>query len=115
MAEGNMPIGIGSIEIRHVSLAVSQCRVINVQPGRMIHLGDLVANIVYDRNTKYNFVVYGKFDLSQTGRPSEVDADKIRSLILRWGGKLQTSPDVDTDFIVMGSEPVVTDLTPDEQ
>jgi hypothetical protein len=114
MSSDNMPVGKGSIEVERVDAASSQCRVIKLQPNQTIQNGDLIANLVYNRNIKFNFYVYGKFDLGQTGHPSDSDRDKILSLIDRWGGKIVKKIDVDTDFVVMGAEPKVEDFTDDQ-
>jgi hypothetical protein len=77
-------------------------------------VGDVIANLVYDRNTKYNFYIYGKFDIGQTGRPNDSDRQKIEALVTRWGGKVQPEINVDTDFVVMGAEPKVEAFTTDD-
>jgi BRCA1 C Terminus (BRCT) domain len=114
MSPDDMPVGEGSIEVEEVGATVSQCRVIKSEIGQHISNGDLIANLVYDRNTKYNFVVYGDFDLGQTGQPKPADGDKIKELIREWGGKVQNKIDVDTDFVVLGTEPDVKTFTPEE-
>jgi hypothetical protein len=76
MSEDNMPVGIGSIEVEQVLSGVSQCRVLRTEIGQHIAVGDLIANLVYDRNTKYNLMVYGDFDLSQAGKPKASDAPR---------------------------------------
>jgi hypothetical protein len=114
MSPENMPAGIASIEVQQVLSGVSQCRVIKTEIGQHIAEGDLIANLVYDRNTKYNLVVYGDFDLGQTGKPRPSDRQKIAALITQWGGKVQKDIDVDTDFVVMGAEPKVEQFTTDE-
>jgi hypothetical protein len=114
MSDDNMPTGIGSIEVERVQADSSQCRVVALQPTKHISNGDLIANLIYDRNVKFNFFVYGKFDLAHTGHPTDGDRDKVLALIDRWGGQIQKKINVDTDFVVMGAEPVVEDFT-DEQ
>jgi hypothetical protein len=114
MAEENLPVGLASIEVERVLSGVSECRVIKTEIGQHIGIGDLIANLVYDRNTKYNLVVYGDFDLSQSGKPKAGDAQKIKALITDWGGQVQKNIDVDTDFVVMGAEPKVEQFTTDE-
>lgn len=114
MSEDNLPVGIASIEVEQVLSGVSECRVTKTEIGQHIGLGDVIANLVYDRNTKYNFVVYGDFDLGQTGKPKSADAQKIKALITEWGGKIQKDINVDTDFVVMGAEPQVQVFTADE-
>jgi hypothetical protein len=114
MSEENLPIGEASIEVERVYASDSQCRVLKMEPGQHINEGDLIANLVYDRNTKYNFVVYGKFDLGQTGQPKDGDREKVDALVTAWGGHVQNKIDVDTDFVVMGAEPQVQQFTDDQ-
>jgi hypothetical protein len=115
----NMPTGLGSIEVQQVDTDTSQCRILPNGYGiNRINVGDLIANLVYDRNVKYNFRVYGQFNLSQSPHPTEAqgerDREKIEALVVLWGGKLQPKVDIDTDFVVMGSEPVVQSFSADE-
>jgi hypothetical protein len=114
MSEENMPVGVASIEVERVFASDSQCRVLKMGPGQHINEGDYIANLVYDRNTKYNFVVYGNFDLGQTGQPKAADRQKIAALVTEWGGHIQKEINVDTDFVVMGREPEVRQFTADE-
>ena len=118
LAEDDMPVGIGSIQVEQILSGVSECRVVKTEIGQHISVGDLIANLVYDRNTKYNFVVYGDFDLAQTGKPKPADAaadnQKIKALISEWGGHIQNQINVDTDFVVMGLVPKVDTFSEDE-
>jgi hypothetical protein len=110
----DMPVGLASIEVEQVLESVSQCRVVKTELGQHIAEGDLIANLVYDRNTKYNMMVYGDFDLGQTGKPKAGDREKIEALISQWGGKVQQSINEDTDFVIMGKEPEIEQFTQDE-
>jgi hypothetical protein len=120
MAEENLPIGEGSIEVERVYAFDSQCRVTKLEIGQHLNEGDLIANLVYDRNTKYNFVVYGNFDLAHVGQvktsteKQNADARKIEALVTEWGGHVQKEINVDTDFVVMGAVPEVRQFTADE-
>jgi hypothetical protein len=114
MSSDSMPIGLGSIEVERVYADSAQCRA-TLEPGKHISQGDLIANLVYDRNVKYNFFVYGKFDLGQTNHFTDTDRDKIFALVGHWGGNVQKDINVDTDFVVLGQEPTVDELTPDQQ
>jgi hypothetical protein len=95
----------------------SECRVIRTSPGDSIVPGDAIMNLVFDPHTKYKFVVYGDFDLNQTGTPTPADAEVIKRLVTQWGGQVQPAPqlDTDTDFLVLGTEPVVADLSEDDK
>src|SRR5262249_29709683 len=77
--------------------------------------GDLIENVVYDKNTKYNFLVFGNFDLDQNGVATPQDADVVKRLVTQWGGKLTDKVNADTDFVVLGKEPVIPQLTAEEK
>jgi hypothetical protein len=110
----NMPKGKGSLEVINIGQNSTQCRIINTAPGTTISQGDLCVNIVYDRNIKPTFFVYGKFDMDQNGVATEGEADVIKNLITRWGGKVADKVSNDVDFVVMGKEPTIPLYTPDE-
>ncbi|MDP9174837.1 MAG: hypothetical protein M3O30_13380 [Planctomycetota bacterium] len=114
LSNDQLPIGLGSIEVQLVFSDSAQCRVTKLEIGQHFQQGDLIANLVYDRNTKYNFYVYGRFDLGQLGAPSDADRDKIVGLVQNWGGKIMNKINIDTDFVVMGSEPKVDTYTADQ-
>ncbi len=113
-SEDQMPVGKGSIEITHVGTTSSECRIIKLTPGAVLTEGDLIANLVYDPHTKYNFFVFGQFDLANNGHPNDPDAEVIKRLITQWGGKLEDKVDVDTDFVILGAEPVVPSFAKDD-
>lgn len=112
--QGNLPRGKASIEVIRVGPASSECRIIRTQPGETLTEGDLVVNLVYDRNTKYNFLVFGNFDLDRNGVATSQDADVIRRLVTQWGGALTDRVNVNTDFVVLGAEPVIPSFTREE-
>jgi len=112
LSDTNMPTGKGSLEVVAVGPETSECQITKLQPGQQVVVGDPIANLVFDPNTKYNFVVYGKFDI--TGSGAGDDSQIIKRLITQWGGKLQDHIDVDTDFVVMGSEPVAPPRDPND-
>jgi hypothetical protein len=105
--EENLPVGKASIEVVDVGPGYSKCKVTRRSAGAVLAEGDLVVNIVYDRNTKYNFVVYGNFDLDQNNVATTQDAELVKRLITVWGGKVVNEINVDTDFVVLGKEPAI--------
>jgi uncharacterized protein (DUF697 family) len=111
LSDTNMPVGKASIEVFAVQADTAECRIVRMQPGEQVVIGDLIANLVFDPNTKYDFVVYGSFDLSNSGVPRAEDTELVKRLIVQWGGKIQDHIDVDTDFVVMGTQPVVPQVT----
>jgi hypothetical protein len=112
--DDNLPVGKASIEVTHVGATSSECRITDTQPGTAISEGDIIANLVYDKNTKYNFVVFGNFDLARTGKYTPQDAEVIKRLITQWGGNVMNTINVDTDFVVLGHEPEIPDYTKDD-
>ena len=109
-----MPKGKASIEVTRVLPGSSEARVIRSTPGQSIAVGDPIVNLVYDRNTKLDFLVYGKFDLNRDGRADDADADVIRRLVTQWGGGVVDNVGVGTDFVVLGQEPTVPAYTEQE-
>jgi len=107
MSEENMPAGKASIEVYAVGPDTSECRVTKLERGQQLVVGDPVSNLVFDPHTHYNFVVYGDFDLTNSGTPSPGDTEIIKRLITQWGGKLQDHVDVNTDFVIMGAQPQI--------
>jgi hypothetical protein len=114
MTDENLPKGKASIEIIKVSPGSSECRVIRTTPGMTVVEGDLCVNVVYDRNIKYNFVVYGKFDLDRNGQATPQDADVIKRLVTSWGGKVVDKLTVDTDFVVFGKVPEIPNFSAED-
>ena len=73
-----------------------------------------IVNLVYDKNTKYNFLVYGNFDLDRNGVATPQDAEVIKRLVTQWGGNIVSDINVDTDFVVLGREPEIPTASRDE-
>jgi hypothetical protein len=70
-------------------------------------VGDLIANLVYEPNVKFRFKVFGDFDIDQDGKATPQEADVVKRLIAQWGGIVTDDLNIDTDFLIMGKEPVV--------
>lgn len=110
----NMPKGKCSIEIISVGQNSSQVRILNATPSVTISEGDLCVNVVYDKNIKPYFFVYGKFDMDQNGVATEAEGETIKNLVTRWGGKISDKISIESDFVVLGKEPVIPLFTPEE-
>lgn len=112
----NMPVGKASIEVTNIGQNSSRCRIIKTNPASTpLSEGDICVNLVYDRHAKYNFMVYGDFDMNGDGIVTAGEADMVRNLCRRWGGGVVTKITVDTDFLVLGREPVVPQLSTEEK
>ncbi len=110
----DLPPGKGSLEIIRVGPGSSECRIIHMAEGQHPQEGDIIANVIFDKNTTFRFKVYGDFDVDHNGVASSAETDVIKRLVVAWGATLTDNIDIDTDFLVMGKEPVVPN-TPKDQ
>lgn len=115
LSNENLPVGKASIEVTRVGASSSEARIIKQQPNTNVTEGDVIANLIYDPNVKFHFVVFGKFDLDQNGVATQQDTQVIKRLITQWGGQLTDGVGTDTDFVVLGQEPVIPQFTADEE
>lgn len=109
---GELTGGKGIIEVVGVAETSSTARVVKLDRGATIVEGDLVANVVYDPNLTYKFVVFGDFDIDRTGRPSAEDRQRIENMIRQWGGRVVEQMNYDVDFLVIGAEPAMPQPLP---
>jgi hypothetical protein len=108
----NQPIprdgkGKAEIEVYNVSDGISAARIIRSEPKNPIAVDDIAANLIWDSKTANTFVIAGDFDLNKDGVDDADAAGKIRGLVEGWGGKVADSITVNTDFVVLGTPPVV--------
>jgi hypothetical protein len=108
----NMPIpkdgkGKAEIEVYSVEKNISTARIIKSEIKRPIILDDIVANLIWDIDKTSVFAVEGEFDLDGDGKIEEDAVDKIKSLIVKWGGKVADTISIETDFLVLGSSPKI--------
>lgn len=106
----NMPIprdgkGKAEIEIYSVQKNTSTARILKSEIKRPIILDDNVANLIWDGNRTNVFAIEGEFDLNGDGKIEEDAADRIKTLIEKWGGKVANSISIETDFLVLGNPP----------
>lgn len=104
---GDLPRGKASLQVSQVGQTTSKCKITRSVPGRPVVRGDVVANAVYDPNYVFKFLVHGKFDVDGDRKPSQTEAEYLRSLIIDWGGAVVTGETLpgDLDFLVLGMEP----------
>ncbi|MFP4355795.1 MAG: hypothetical protein ACLFUJ_11790 [Phycisphaerae bacterium] len=109
-AEGGVPTSganKGTLLVTKVSESVSECRIITYDPKNPITVEDVVANVAFDTTGEFEFYVYGQFDLTGQGRPSDQGREEVKGIIRQSGGNVSDSLDVDTDFLVIGPRPPV--------
>lgn len=99
--------GKASLQVMRVSESTSVCKIIRESTGRPVVKDDVIANAVFNPNYKFKFLVHGKFDVDGDGKPSDSEADYLRSRIKDWGGEVIAGEKLvgDLDFLVLGVEP----------
>lgn len=104
--------GKATLEVVNVLDNASVCRVVRRVPGRELIVGDIIANVVYDPRMKFNFYIFGDFDLDGTGQTTLTDRRRIEGMISAWGGQVVSNRGSnseglkpETDFLVLGEEP----------
>jgi Tfp pilus assembly protein PilE len=97
--------GKAEVEVFDVSKNVSIARITRSQLKRPIVLGDIAANLIWDSGKTNLFVVAGQFDLDGDSVIEYDGVEKIKSLIVKWGGKTAEDISIDTDFVVLGRPP----------
>lgn len=97
--------GKGKIIITNVGKTTSECRIVESKSSDPIVVNDLIGNVAFDPTRTYTFAIEGAFDLYGTGNPTQEGAKEVAMLISRSGGKVVDKLDLNTDFLVLGSEP----------
>jgi hypothetical protein len=105
--------GKATIKVNNVFDTTSECSITTSNVGDPIVVDDVIANPVYDRNRKFNFVVAGDFDLDFDGKVDDPGGEQVRKMIQDWGGQIQPTVDTRTDFVVLGATPVSPFAAPD--
>jgi hypothetical protein len=107
--------GKAEVEVFDISKTFSAARIIHSEVKRPIIVGDIVANLIWDRNRTNVFVVAGEFDLRGNGKIDPDGAEKIKALIKKWGGRVVNDVTAEVDYLVLGQPPVVHQKPTPEQ
>ncbi|MEM7681176.1 MAG: hypothetical protein AAF288_04385 [Planctomycetota bacterium] len=116
--------GVASLQVFEVQQNTARARIVSRDLGAVVEVGDGIANVAYDPDVAYRFLVFGDFDLP--GVPDGLGAERVRGLIRDWGGEVD--PPIDPaaaanmqlsyqiDYVVLGPEPPLPRaLTAEEQ
>jgi uncharacterized coiled-coil protein SlyX len=97
--------GKAKLVVTNARDVISECRIVERTSSDPVVPGDLVANVAYDPQRTFVFVVDGQFDLRGRGEASSEDVKEVKLLIQQYGGQIADQVDVRTDFVVLGTEP----------
>jgi predicted nucleic acid-binding Zn-ribbon protein len=99
--------GKAEIEVFDVAATYSAARITRSETKSPILLGDIAANLIWSSDKANVFVIAGDFDLDSDGNNDENAISKIKALIEKWGGRVVDTISIDTDFLVLGNQPLV--------
>jgi len=99
--------GKASLQVINVGDTTSLARITRSSAGRPVVRGNVIANAVYDPTYRFRFLVHGRFDVNDDGRPTEAGAEFVRSRIIEWGGEVVQGDELtgDLDFLILGAQP----------
>jgi hypothetical protein len=97
--------GKAEVKVFNVEANISQARIINGDNKNPIIEGDMVANLIWDSEETNVFVVAGDFDLDGDGSIDQYAVERITNLVEQWGGKVEESVSVNTDYVILGEQP----------
>ena len=103
---GEYPRGKASIQVIKVGDVTSTARIVRDTASPVIP-GDVVANAVFDPDTEFKFLIFGKFDVDGDGRPTTAEAEFLSQQVRDWGGVVVSGEELtgDLDFLVLGVQP----------
>jgi hypothetical protein len=99
--------GKAEIEVFDVADTYSAARITQSELNKPILQGDFVANLIWDAERTNVFVIAGDFDLDNNGMIDYDGANKVKTLIEKWGGRVDDAISIDTNFLVLGQQPQV--------
>jgi hypothetical protein len=99
--------GKAEIEVYNIGDSFSAARIIRSDKKNPIVADDIIANLIWSPTKANTFVVAGDFDLNGDGVIDDDAAAKIRGLVEKWGGKVADTVTVNTDYVILGTPPVV--------
>jgi hypothetical protein len=99
--------GKAEIQVFDVEKTYSAARITQSELTKPLLRGDIVANLIWDKDKTNVFVVVGDFDLDNDGRVDYDGVEKIGARIEKWGGRVDPAVTIDTDFVVLGNVPQV--------
>lgn len=107
--------GKASVQVLRVAESTSTCKIIRASTGRPVVKDDVIANAVFNPDYRFKFLVHGKFDVDGDGKPSDTEAEYLRSKITEWGGEIVAGDALvgDLDFLVLGVQPPMPAPLPD--
>src|SRR5699024_86657 len=97
--------GLATIQVIEVNRHSSLARIVRKSRGKTVTTGNKIINLIYSPGRTFTFVVSGKFDVDNTGKPSDYDRHRVETMIHDWGGHIDVALNYNVDFLVLGVPP----------
>ncbi|OQA00386.1 MAG: hypothetical protein BWY69_01731 [Planctomycetes bacterium ADurb.Bin401] len=97
----------GEIEIFDVAKNTATARITQQSKRNPVAEGDTIINLIWDSTATNTFVIAGEFDFNGNGTIDRDGAEKVQQLVENWGGKTEEAVTIDTDYVVLGTEPQI--------
>ncbi len=108
--------GKGSVEVIRLEDQSAVAQITRRDDDARIGVGDMLFNVIFDRDRRYNFFVHGNFDIGERGRATAADRRRVETLVRNFRGRLMNELDYQVDYVVLGVRPDRPELPefPDE-
>lgn len=93
------------LEVYEVAPGTATARLVQLRANSRLSVGDAVVNVAFDPQRELKFHVFGAFDVNGDGLDTEGEAERIKSMIERFGATVTDNLDFDVDFLVLGAPP----------
>lgn len=105
-AQGQLE-GKAKIEVVNVFEETALARIVERKSNVVITRDDVIANVVYDPQMTVEFFVFGDHARPGDSRPSIGGRRWVESLVSKWDGRLADELSINTDFVILGAQPIV--------
>jgi DNA polymerase III alpha subunit (gram-positive type) len=104
--------GKATVQVYEVNDDSALVRVVRSDEDQPLEDGDVLVNLIYDPEQTLVFHVYGQFDLDGDGNATSQEAERLKSIIREWGGKVADELSYQVDFLVLGQQPELPEESP---
>lgn len=94
-----------SLLVMSTKPTISVCRMVMEEDADPVTTGDLVWNIAFQPGRNLMFAVVGEFDLAAGRAATAGGAQAVKEMIRQMGNKVQNTPTMRTDYVVLGKQP----------
>jgi hypothetical protein len=101
--------GKGKAEVEVFRILPDSCtaRVVKSDPKHPIVTDDIVANLIWDKDKVYKFVLTGDFDVNNDGKLDPDGIEMLARLVEKWGSQCTDEMSALIDAVIVGQAPQV--------